>query len=276
MIGRRKRPVLPSSSHAEASEPSPSEFNDNRDEDERLHHSMQQALAFVGNILRDYTSPETQQARLAHLIRSTPSHLRPGAMRSETYDSMLSYLSRLKEKEVRSNATALMRQQISASSEPEPTSPVVQDELMKIVRSGKIEFKFVQLSHQPHFIRDLPGFYESLRPGQRHLPIVLRVLVKENTPRYVEVVDKSLLADLGWQYSFKTETWRQNMVNQDKLSGDVIYQREITGHITKMWEVTDADSDWRFGAFKEAERERIEKRKVKIEEREEEMLSVEE
>lgn len=244
IINREKRPAPPSSHYAEASSSSPLVVDG--EEEERIHRSMQQSLALVEKEMTHYASPYMQQKQMASLVRSMPPGTRPGAIRSETYDSMLDYLNRLSEEAIESNTTALMRQQTSPSSQPEKAKNWMRNEFSRMVRDGKIIFNFVQLSEDPPYVMDLPGFNESFKSSR---PTVLRVLVKDNTPRFAEVVNTHLLEDLGWWFCYETGTWCHNHVDQNKFSGRVIYQIEITGNIRKIWEVTDADEDLGFQRF---------------------------
>ena len=244
IINREKRPAPPSSHYAEASNSSPPVVYG--EEDERLRRSMQQALALVEKEMTHYASPYMQQEQMADLVRSMPPGTRPGAVRSETYDSMLEYLGTLNEETIESNTMALMRQQTDPSSEPEEANKWMRNEFSHMIRHGKVTFKFVQLREDPPYLMDLPGFNGSSKPSY---PTVLRVLVKGNTPRFAEVVSTQLLQDLGWHCCHETQTWFHNHVDQNKFSGRVIYQMKITGHITKIWEVTDADEDFGFQQF---------------------------
>jgi hypothetical protein len=215
------------------------------DEEELFHRSMQRSLNLIGERLAHYISPNEQRSQMSKLLRSTSSGTRPGAIRSETYDLMLEYLGKLEDKVLESHTTALMRQQTSPSSEDNEEKPWKRYEFSHMIREGKVTFKYVQLHEVPSCVMDLPGFSESATVFG---PIVLRVLVKQNTPRYAEVVSTRLLEDLGWWFSDDTGNWCHHHVERNKL-GSVIYQRDITGRITKQWEISDADNHLEFQLF---------------------------
>ncbi|KAJ5817855.1 hypothetical protein N7447_007863 [Penicillium robsamsonii] len=240
ITSRQKRPAHPSPHYVEASSSSPPAGYE-EEEEERIHRSMQQILALVEKEMTYYASRQTQQTQIAELVRSMPPGTRPGAIRSETYDSMLEYLELFREIAIESNTTALMRQQTNLPSVTEKASHWIRREFSDMVRDNKVIFKFVQLSKDPPYLVDLPGFDGRFKS---YLPTVLRVLVKQNTPRFAEIVSWQFLRDLGWWFCFDTGTWCHNHVEQqNKFSGPIICHMEITGNITKIWEVTDADED---------------------------------
>lgn len=230
------------------------------DKEERFHRLMQQTLALVEKELAHYASPTEQQRQMANLGHLASAGVKAGAIKSKTYDLMLEYLEALKEKVIEQHTTALIRQQSSSSSEYWNRYKV-----SSLVRQGKVTFKYVQLDKVPPCVIDLAGI-EGV-----YTPAVLRVLVKANTPRYAEIMSETSLVDLGWYFRRDTKKWCRNFEKRDKFFGSMIYQMEMTGNITKVWEVTDTDEHLGFKwfleerkAWKKRNREKSEGTEVRV------------
>ncbi|KAF3388145.1 hypothetical protein DPV78_012113 [Talaromyces pinophilus] len=241
-IARREKRPAPSIVHyAEASNESSAIVD--MDKEERFHRSMQQTLALVEKELAHYASPTEQRRQMAYFNGLASSRVKTGAIKSETYDLMLEYLEALNKKVIEEHTTALIRQQSNSSSENWKRS-----EVSNLVRHGTVTFKYVQLDVAPPCVVDLAGFEGVYRV---YTPTVLRVLVKANTPRYAEIMSRVSLMELGWYFRRDTLKWCRNLARRDKFSGSMIYQMEMTGNITKVWEVTDGYIDLGFKRFLE-------------------------
>lgn len=224
-IKRGKRPASPPPHAAEAPINPPVI---DPDEEERVHRAMQQTLTIANEVLAEYLSPSMQRLQMSKLFRELPpDSRRRGAIQSEKYDLMLECLDEMRYRSIRSDTEALMRQQTSLLSETTSGNYWVQREFSEMIRSGKVTFKFVHLPQVPPCIVDLPSFH--LSKLHRIRGVMLRVLVKENTPRFAEVVSPSLLLDLGWWHCSKSRTWCHNQVDGNKFSGSIIYRLDITG-----------------------------------------------
>lgn len=226
-IKRGKRPASPPSHAAEAPIKPPVI---DPDEEERVYRAMQQTLTIANDILAQYVPPSMQSEQMSKLLRELPpGSRRSGAIQSEEYDRMLAYLDEMSSRSIQSDTTALMKhwQQTCPPSETDDENFRFRYRFSEMIRSGKVTFKFVHLPRVHPCIVDLPSF----NPSKLHeiRGVMLRVLVKENTPRFAEVVSPSLLRDLGWWPCPRYSTWYHNQVNGDKLTGSVIYRLDITG-----------------------------------------------
>lgn len=217
---------------------------------------MQQALAYIETVMDDYPSPAEQEKQIDTLYRSMPAGMRPGAIGSETYDSMLDYLRELGNRVRESHETALMTLQTSLSSSNEEEEPQnrksLRQHISKMLKIGQVKFKYMQLFKVPPCVRDLPGFNNHMRYAatcSSNYPVVLRVLVKAEVPRYAEIVSPFLLELLGWWFCQDTQTWCRNCMETNKFYGTLIYQMDMTEHITKLWEFTDAKENRGFQDF---------------------------
>ncbi|PYH42968.1 uncharacterized protein BP01DRAFT_384918 [Aspergillus saccharolyticus JOP 1030-1] len=185
----------------------------------------------------EYLTEGEQNQEMNRLAQESPNTQPDGA--EITHAKLMAYAEQSEDILLRDSLAALLRQ--SESSPKMDQSEDKQHERESVsedfLQTGQLRYQFVMIPAEliPPYVSQLFGLGSLLQCR----PLVFRILIKNETPRYAEFVSNDLLADLEWHFCCRSQTFRRCKLGQSKSTCNLVFVVAMNGRVERIYRPDD-------------------------------------